>query len=664
MKRKIDETEYKILKHLSEHTDEYVASIYLSNLVGVSKKTITKYIDILNKELKNRGAIIEARTYNGYRLIIHDQKQFGEYLKQLSKINYQISDNICDINLMIRYFLTNDIVKTEDFENLLFVSRTTVMKNIKDVIKILDRFNISIQKKSHQGSTLVGSEHDIRCCINYELFFYERCSRDIYESKYEEYIDYEMYKKIEKAIIEVQEYFDIHTLNDSKLINLATSLYIGHVRNNMNHNLYYDEDMIDRFAKRNSYYFSQALISKLKAEFNLNLNDFDALFVTIYMVANRHFLKKEDVPVEEDYFNCQKLAIELVNYLHEINHFDYFNTNRQLIEDISLNLTALMMQSEFHLYSLIDVNLDKPSLEADLLSVQSAYWLEENFNVRLTRDQIYYLSMVIYPIFGRYNFKTAKNKALVVSDFNKFVGKGMKERLLRNFGTYISSVEVLNRYELEHYDYSDVSYLFSSYELNQLPTIPSHIKYFNVNIFFDEIDKSYIRNSLFSNSVNGSNNYLLFLDSSNYFKINHVKTKEGAIQYIAETIGETNQQQKEYIKQINLYESYSEFSVVNNVIFITPLFSVSKMPMIKIFMMDKPIKWNNQRIQLIILWDRGNEKGNGKMFENESLPHIFYGLFSQNEVVKKLREGCAIQEIEDFIVETNRNILETGSSFR
>lgn len=47
---------------------------------------------------------------------------------------------------MIRYFLTNDIVKSEDFENLLFVSRTTVMKNIKEVIKILDRFNIQSKR--------------------------------------------------------------------------------------------------------------------------------------------------------------------------------------------------------------------------------------------------------------------------------------------------------------------------------------------------------------------------------------------------------------------------------------------------------------------------------------------------------------------------------------
>lgn len=658
--------EYRIIiQHLDMEGNRYIPSSIIANIIGVSTKTVAEYLKEIDAIIIKYGAKIESKTGSGYRLTILDGDKYQEFKNDVViSMHHELDQMERCSHFVIREFLSKPHLKTDFFEHFLYTTRSTVNRYYKEANRLIKKFNLSIVAQSSKGNKIVGLEHDIRCCINYEIFYYQHAAIIGEKSFPNLYINQVVSNQIETVIGTTLQKYHFSFLDERAVMELATALYIAHVRNSHENQLSYDEETIDRFAKRNSYYLAKNINDTLVNELQLNLTENDVLFITIFIVANRTFLTKDDFPVSEGYVSCNQLAMELIKYLVQENRFQTIGQDEKLIDSLSLNLTQILTQSEFHLYKAHHSDYRTKSLQSDLMATQIAAYLLRKYKFLLTIGQINYLSIIIYPVFGRYSFDSRKGKALVMSRVNKFVALGMKERLERNFGRQFSSIEICNLYEFKTMDLTSYNYVFTSYAKSELPVIPEQMLYINVDTFFDTREKHEIRNQLIKKNIKSSGNYLNQFKTMTILKGIKAKNKEAVFDIIAANTDHEGVSNETVVKSIKAYDNLNNFTCQFSTVFVTPLYAVRKDPKITVLVLDKTIKWNENKVQIVVYWDRGDDEKYSSYFENESLPKLIYRVFTRHEVLLALVQHKDLEMVDDVLKEIHENIIENGSSFR
>lgn len=655
----------KIIQYLNTNSGEYVSSSMISNLIGFSSKTTAAFLKEIDIIVREQGAYIDAKTGFGYRLQINNQELFNEFLNQnIRGQRYDIDESVQIVHYMIREFLVHGPLKMAYFEDNLFMTRTSVNKYYKEVNDVVERFHLRFDRLSSKGNSILGAEHNLRCCINYEVFYFLHKTTQMDESFYDYYLNCAETETIRQIIIKNQREYKVNYLDDTSLAELANFLYIAHTRNIAGFYLQYDDETIDRYVKRNSYYMAESIIKEITEKTGLSLTENEVLFTAIYIIANRCFISKEEFPMSEGYMACKKLSVELVNYLAEQNNFRYIAHDEVLIDSLSLNLTQIVTQSEFCLYRANQIYYSTKSLEATLLATQCAKFLKDRYGFKLSQNQIGYLSAIIYPVFGRYPFQSILGRAIVVSDINKSVAMGIRERLIRNFGNHFTSVDVYNLYELEEFNLAQFTYIFSTYDKRKLPSLPDNMSYVYVNTFFNLSEKNYIRNMLVNRNLKSTYDYIEVIGKMRIHLNVKAKTKNDLYQYLARSIQTDEMQPEEVVSSIELFESFNEYSKKFNVVFVTPLNAVSKNPQVSAYILRKSIKWDTAKIQVVVFCDRGTNKEYAEFFENESLTQVLYRLFTRQDTLQLLMEGGDPQKIDAWTKEISERIIANGASFR
>ena len=278
----------KIIKLLLNN-HEYLSSNYLSSSLGISSKKVRKILLDIEESLKEYGAQIDCKVGGGYLLKISDNTKFDDFLEMINFYETKpiLSPNTCRAHFIVRYLLCNeDYTKIEDLEKILFLNRTTIAMDYNEAKNILAEFGISIETKGRKGIKIIGTEHDIRTCLNYERFFYIHANLNIEEAYGDVYCpNRDLLKRLETIVINYQDSYSKTNLSDNSVTELANSLYIASKRIKLHHCLDYDEDTQERFLSRNSFYTAKIICENAKKVLKCAFSNNDCIFVTIFIVA-------------------------------------------------------------------------------------------------------------------------------------------------------------------------------------------------------------------------------------------------------------------------------------------------------------------------------------------------------------------------------------------
>ena len=114
----------------------------------------------------------------GYELVIRDEKKYYDYLENMLKKNSEDQMLIPiypedRVHYLIRMFLTEeDYIKMEDICERIFVSRSTLSSDLKEVREKLKYFHLTLETKPSYGLKIEGSEFHKRLCIS--QYFYQK----------------------------------------------------------------------------------------------------------------------------------------------------------------------------------------------------------------------------------------------------------------------------------------------------------------------------------------------------------------------------------------------------------------------------------------------------------------------------------------------------------
>ncbi|MFM1575327.1 HTH domain-containing protein [Helcococcus ovis] len=123
-----------MIKDLLINTSEYLTYSDFSKRIGVSKKTISKYIKEIEIELFSKNLLIEKKTGVGIKLIKRDNV-FKKHPGAKFNGEYDVSNRRLEI--MRRLLFDEEYISINKLSEIYFVSKSSINYDIEIISKIL-----------------------------------------------------------------------------------------------------------------------------------------------------------------------------------------------------------------------------------------------------------------------------------------------------------------------------------------------------------------------------------------------------------------------------------------------------------------------------------------------------------------------------------------------
>lgn len=164
------ELDYRILEFVLQSSDP-VPSHQLAMACDVSVNTVRTEIDLLNQELDTHGICIRMKRSSGVSMEILDPTAARPWLHQMrdavirnKRLRRKYSERVYSMARII--LCAKDGITVERLEQIFYVSRGTILADIKNVRALLQMFRLELlNRRGGHGFTVQGSEWLIRQCL-------------------------------------------------------------------------------------------------------------------------------------------------------------------------------------------------------------------------------------------------------------------------------------------------------------------------------------------------------------------------------------------------------------------------------------------------------------------------------------------------------------------
>lgn len=562
----MNKIEYELLKALSTNTHRYMTSKQLAQLLDVSDKTVQKYIHLLNDELKSVEAVISSTKGLGYLLTVHAKEKFEQWIVQekqrLQAIDIQHIETPEDRQYFILYqlfFNAKECLTVPYFCDLLYVSKTVITTDLQQIKQALAMWQLRLIKRANEGLCIQGSEKAKRQCMMH-VFFNDNTSNVLFE--YSQYDALLQDVPLEHLMIIVIEECRRYTLkvSDYVLHNLVLHLALAIKRLQMGKEIEYQ--VFDGFNPQSaSYHVAQCITQRITQELHINFPLEEANYIALHLSVKAnapicHDCKTDDLMEQlrlairqfsQSYLSTDELANdrELLNGLH--SHFIPLLT--RLKQNVPLYNPLLSEMSTMYA-----VEMDKSQSVFSKMSCLSGY--------TLSIDEAAYITLHLLAAVERLKNRK-KQRILVICASGLGSSQMVRNRLEREFDSYLDIVDVISYHELNTRDLQEIDFIVSTIQVdNLLYPIPVIC----VSIFLNDNDISRIKEQLairilptvHSNDEAVDRRSILSLFSPQRFLILDDTDKKMVLEKMVGTIPELKMSdlKQQFINRLTLREQY------------------------------------------------------------------------------------------------------------
>lgn len=274
--------------------EKVITSNQLSLVVGVSVRTIKTYIQEINGKIKPYGVRIASKAREGYWMEYEEHADREGVLGMLDKhVSTRYDEppkyNYERINYIIKKLLVVDYhIKMEDLMEEIYVSRSTLTVDLKEVRTLLAKFRLKLTTRANYGIIIEGSELDKRLCICEYFFHYNQKANYTIDSENmfntgrnkEEYLDIVAY------ITKICNAYDL-MLSDFSLNNLAIHVSIGMRRCTFYNYVKVEDETILQYQDTVEYRAADALVKLLEQKFHCMLPIGETIYYAMHLQSKR-----------------------------------------------------------------------------------------------------------------------------------------------------------------------------------------------------------------------------------------------------------------------------------------------------------------------------------------------------------------------------------------
>ncbi|MFK8246891.1 BglG family transcription antiterminator [Leuconostoc mesenteroides] len=487
--------ERDLLIYLVDNSDRFVTSEELSTLLSLTPRTIRNYIKILKETLVSQGALLDAKPSLGYRLHISHPVTFDLFLNKNYELSqWLINEDSNNISDRQKYILNKLIIENQkflidDLAEKLFVTRTTLSKDLSIIRKVLMPYRISVESKANIGVFITGLERDKRHFILDYFFSHSENSIQHY-MKNKSFFKAISFDQITIIVLDECREAGIH-LTDFTIQNIV--LYIALSVQRLKCGFELQAAPVDINPEiRNVCDVARKIFSRIESGLALKFPESEVDYLTIQLMAQgKNINIQNDGPLQRDLdMILQRIELET----------DYpvtkdYALKKNIIEHLKPMIVRLEqgIQLKNPLLQEIKTNYLSEFMDTKRYIKWSPYLSQFDIN----DDEVAYLALHLMAAAEKYK-NLNKPRALIICAAGYGSAQLLNNRVEKEFGMYLNIVDIKGYYEVDDTTLSNVNLIISAIDLS---TRVFKVPVIQVSIFLTEADVQKINEFLDNEQV-------------------------------------------------------------------------------------------------------------------------------------------------------------------
>lgn len=440
----------KMMRILSQ-TNEPMTGPQLSEKLGITVRTLRNDLKEYKKELGKYGIEVISKHAVGYSLLINDEEKYYQFLEKMMK---EESENQMlipiypqdRVHYLIRMFLTqNDYIKIDDICEKIFVSRSTLSNDLKEVREKLQFFHLDLETKPAYGLKITGSEFHKRSCIS-QYFFHTNGNDDIFLSQTKTTKQQEKIANILYNIM-VSESFK---LTDIGFQNLVIHLMIAIMRlQEKPKQTTYEYDV--HIKESREYEIANMIATQLNNEFHVEFPEVEIYYIALHLSGKKAVqYNSNTLFMNTDYEELIQQVIKDIQDKYQID----FSADLDLQTALALHIQPMLNRLKY------DMVIQNPLLEqikiespvAFEMGVLTANVIEKRYQKTMSENEIGYIALHFALAIERYQQQGPKKNIIIICASGMGSSQILQYKIRQKFKDCIQSIYVTELYELSNID--------------------------------------------------------------------------------------------------------------------------------------------------------------------------------------------------------------------
>lgn len=595
---------------------ETISSGELAQRIGVSDRTVRNELNELRKALEKEGAHLVSSTKTGFFLNIHDEDRFNRYMRSLQKQEGIPTSSEERIQYLLEFLLANAdmYVLLDDLSDQLYVSRTTLTKDLKEVRQLLERYNLKLVNRPYYGIKVEGKEFDLRLCLADYTIKRVGYQADKQKEKLEE---------ITNCIEEGLEGSRLQ-ISDVSYQNLIIHIYVVLERLASAETAVIEKSQLADIQQFSEYPYAKRIVSALEKQYHIQIPEDETAYIAIHLASKRIIEndRAENVYIEPEILEIVDKMLKEVETVYSIS----FRNDLELRMMLATHLIPLSVRLSY------DMNLDNPLLKeiksrytlAYMMALTAGDVLKKHYHKEITEDEVGYFALHFNLALERRRSQITKKNILVVCSTGRGSAKLLSYRIKDVFNKYLDRIETCDVLNVKNYDLTGIDYIFT--------TVPINVKLerpiVEIQYFLDENDYSLIRKTLNSSA----SSIARFFRKELFIENLDALTKEEAIRMMVDQTGGLINDHDAFYESIISREELGSTDFGNLIAIPHAGKIFTKETFVTIAILNRAILWSKEKVQFIFLLALGHEDA-GKM---EAFSSITSRLLFNHEYIREL----------------------------
>ena len=578
----------KIIIELSD--SEYVTASELAKILDLNEKTVRTTIGKMRDSLDEYGIEIESKTRKGYHLLIYDKEKYQAFINNdecLSKNDIPNNSKEREEWLLDYLLKQHKFVRIDDLSEMLYVSRSTITNDIRNVEDSLKSYHITLIRRPNYGLHIQGSEFDIRNCMISQFKDNKWAQR--FSDKEENEL-----KEISKILLNNIQNQKV-VLSKSMIQEMTSCIYIAKVRYEENYKITVSKNEVVHRIYKPCIEVATNIVEELNEKFHIHLLDSEIYYIAINIAARSDYNVLEG-ELESGVINqARKQATQMLDCVYDMMHLD-MRQNLSLLYDLISFLIPMDIRMR---YGIIAKNpfaeaTKKKYFFAYNVASQAVIPLKKTYFHEVPEDEIAYLTSIFALFIEQEKDKKKKYNILVICATNMSTSKLLAYQYKKKFKKYIDEVYTCEMYNLDSFDFSKVDYIFTTVEINRV--LPKPVLGISAFLEDEEVEKiSSILKFKSSNTIADVYSEELFYDNIKG------ETKEEILFEICKRIPEKYGIPSDFYEGLLRREEITGTDLAKHVALPHPYETTSDISFACISVLDHPIRWTRQDVQVVIL---------------------------------------------------------------
>lgn len=578
----------KIIIELSD--SEYVTASELAKILDLNEKTVRTTIGKMRDSLDEYGIEIESKTRKGYHLLIYDKEKYQAFINNdecLSKNDIPNNSKEREEWLLDYLLKQHKFVRIDDLNEMLYVSRSTITNDIRNVEDSLKSYHITLIRRPNYGLHIQGSEFDIRNCMISQFKDNKWAQR--FSDKEENEL-----KEISKILLNNIQNQKV-VLSKSMIQEMTSCIYIAKVRYEENYKITVSKNEVVHRIYKPCIEVATNIVEELNEKFHIHLLDSEIYYIAINIAARSDYNVLEG-ELESGVINqARKQATQMLDCVYDMMHLD-MRQNLSLLYDLISFLIPMDIRMR---YGIIAKNpfaeaTKKKYFFAYNVASQAVIPLKKTYFHEVPENEIAYLTSIFALFIEQEKDKKKKYNILVICATNMSTSKLLAYQYKKKFKKYIDEVYTCEMYNLDSFDFSKVDYIFTTVEINRV--LPKPVLGISAFLEDEEVEKiSSILKFKSSNTIADVYSEELFYDNIKG------ETKEEILFEICKRIPEKYGIPSDFYEGLLRREEITGTDLAKHVALPHPYETTSDISFACISVLDHPIRWTRQDVQVVIL---------------------------------------------------------------